>query len=159
MRSSCYRINRHSQRHILWPLNSQSTILWSRLISIAAAVKMVVALKKGHLPSHMENVTSAVKRAIFRKTASQREMVLVVTHPRTPWMSFQNGWLQSLLTQITKIWQQPPWSVMTRITNGATLAMMVRVHGDFTGRMAMSSGKLSKARSHLVVFPILPPMQ
>ena len=29
---------------------------------------------------------------------------------------------------------------------------MVRVHGDFTGRMATRSGKLSNARSHLVVF-------
>ena len=34
-----------------------------------------------------------------------------------------------------------------------------RVHGDFTGRMAMRSGKISKARSHLVVFPIPPPIK
>ena len=41
---------------------------------------------------------------------------------------------------------------MTRSKNGALLVIMVRVHGDFTGRMAARSGKISKARSHLVVF-------
>ena len=44
---------------------------------------------------------------------------------------------------------------MTRSKNGALLVIMVRVHGDFTGRMATRSGKISKARSHMFVFPNL----
>ena len=36
---------------------------------------------KGSFAKSDGNVTSAVKRAIFRKTASQREIVLVVIHP------------------------------------------------------------------------------
>ena len=44
----------------------------------------------------------------------------------------------------------------TRITSGAPLVTMITVHGDSTGRMAMRNGKLSKARSHLFVFAILP---
>ena len=71
----------------------------------------------------------------------------------------QNGWLRSLLSQIPKIWQQPPWPATTIITSGAPLAIMGRVHGDFTKKKATRSGKISKARSHLFVFPILPPIQ
>ena len=40
-------------------------------------------------------------------------------------------------------------------TSGAPIEIMVRVHGDFTGRMARRSRKISKARSHLFVFPTL----
>ena len=46
--------------------------------------------EKGSFARSDGKVISAVKRAIFRNTASQREMVLVVTHPRSPSMSFQN---------------------------------------------------------------------
>ena len=47
-------------------------------------MEMVVALEEGHLPGQiMGLVTGVVKMAISRKTAGQREMVLVVTHPRS----------------------------------------------------------------------------
>ena len=54
-------------------------------------MEMVVDLEKGNLLVQMGNVTSVVKRAISRKTVGQRGMVLVVTHPRSPQMSFHNG--------------------------------------------------------------------
>ena len=47
-------------------------------------MEMVVDLEKSHLPSQMGNVTSVVKRAIYRKTAGKREMVPVIAHPRSP---------------------------------------------------------------------------
>ena len=58
------------------------------MISRAAALEMVVALEKGHLPGQMGNVTSVVKRATSRKTAGQKEMAIVGTHQRIPQMSF-----------------------------------------------------------------------
>ena len=79
-------------------------------------------------------------------------MDLVVNHPRNPHTRFQNGWLRSLLSHIPNIWKHPPWPTTTRSTSGATLAIMVRVHRDFTGRVAMRSEKISKARIHLFVF-------
>ena len=39
-----------------------------------------------------------------------------------------------------------------RSTSGAYLAIMVSLHGDFTGRMAKRSRKISKARSHMFIF-------
>ena len=153
------RTNLNFQRYTLCPLNSLSTRLWSRSISRDDAVEMIVDLEEGHLPGQIKPVTSEVKRAISRYTASKREMALVGTHPRIPQMSSQNGLLRSLLSQIPKIWQPPPWPATTRSTSGASIAIMVRVHGDFTGRMTMRNGKLSKARSLLLVFPILSPMQ
>ena len=45
---------------------------------------MIVALEKGHLPGQMGNVTGVVKMAIARKTVGQRQMVIMVTHPRSP---------------------------------------------------------------------------
>ena len=153
------KTNLHFRKHALWPLNSPSIRLWSRLISRASAVKMLVALEEGHLPGQIWLVTSVAKRAISIKTAGQRETTLVGTHQRSPQTSFQNGLLRSLLSQIPKIWQLLPWLTKTRSKSGAPLAIMVRVHGDFTGRMAMRSGKINTARIHLLVFPILPPMQ
>ena len=43
------------------------------------------------------------KREISRKTEGQREMAIVVTHPRSSQISFQNGLLRSLLSQIPNI--------------------------------------------------------
>ena len=82
-------------------------------------------------------------------------MALVGTHQRSAQMSFHNGWLESLLSQIPKIWQHPPWPATTRSTSGASIAIMIRVHGDFTEMMATRSGKISKARSHLLVFAVI----
>ena len=73
------------------------------LISRADAVEMVLALEEGHLPGQIKPVTSVVKRAISRKTAGQREMDLVGTHPRSVQMSFQNGLLRSMFYHIPKI--------------------------------------------------------
>ena len=153
------KTNLHFRRNTLWPLNSQLKRLWSRLVSRSAAVEMVVALEEGHLPGQIYIVTSVVKGDISRKTAGQRKIAPVGTHPRSPQMIFRNGWLISLFSQIPSIWQQPPWPAKTRITSGAPLAIMFRVHGDFTGRMAMMSGNISKSRSHMFVFTILPPIQ
>ena len=61
--------------------NIATLLTQSKLISRVDAVEMVVALKKGHLPGQMGNVTSVVRRSIFRKTAGQQEMVLAVTNP------------------------------------------------------------------------------
>ena len=47
----------------------------------------------------------------------------------------------------------------TSITSGTPIAIMVMVHGDFTGRMAVMSGKISKAIKHLFVFPFQLTMQ
>ena len=66
-------------------------------------MEMVVDLEEGHMPGHILLFTSVVKRAISRKTSGQREMAIVGTHPRSPQMSFQNGLLRSLLSQIPKI--------------------------------------------------------
>ena len=76
-------------------------------------------------------------------------MALAVTHPRSPQGRFQNEWLRSLLSPIPKIWKQPTWNATTRSTSGAPLAIMVMVHGDFTGRIATRNGKLSKVKSQL----------
>ena len=54
------------------------------MIPRADAVEMIVDLEEGHLPGQIKPVTSVVKRVISRKTAGQREMVLVVTHTRSP---------------------------------------------------------------------------
>ena len=152
------KTNLHFRRHTLWPFNSHSTRLWRRLVSKAAAVEMVVALKEGHLPDKILLVTIVVKRAISIKTVCQQEMALSGTHPRNLQMSFQKGLLESLLSQIPKFWQQPPRHATTRSTNGAPLVIMVRVHGEFIGRMATRSEKINKARSHMFVFPTLPKM-
>ena len=53
-----------------------------------------------------------------------------------PQMIFHNGLLRSLLSQIQNIWQQPTWPATTRSTSGAPLAILVRVHWDFTVSMA-----------------------
>ena len=47
----------------------------------------------------------------------------------------------------------------TRSTSDATLEIMVRAHWVFNWRMAIRSGKISKAKSHLFVFPIPLTMQ
>ena len=44
---------------------------------------MIVALEEGHLLGQIKLVTSAIKRAISINTAGQRDMVLVLTHPRS----------------------------------------------------------------------------
>ena len=41
---------------------------------------------------------------------------------------------------------------MARNTNGAPLAIMVRVHGDFTGRMATRSGSFSNPATNAVIY-------
>ena len=66
-------------------------------------MEMIVALEEVHLPGQIYLGTSVVKMAISIKIAGQLEMALVVTHPRIPQMSFQNGLLGSLLYQIPKI--------------------------------------------------------
>ena len=63
--------------------NTATLLNQSKLISRADAVEMVVALEEGHLPVQIKLVTSEVKRAISRKTAGQRDMVLVLSHPRS----------------------------------------------------------------------------
>ena len=70
-----------SLREYINIVNSKQVDLKSRRNENGSGYKKI---KKGHLPSQIGNVTRAVKRAIFRKTASQREMVLVVIHPRSP---------------------------------------------------------------------------
>ena len=70
-------------------------------------------------------------------------MNLVGTHPRSLQMSFQNGLLRSLFFQIPKNLKQPPRLAATRSTSGAPIAILGIVHGDFTGRMATMSGKIS----------------
>ena len=144
--------NLHFQRHTLRPFNSRLTRLWIRLISRDSTVKMVVALEEVHLTGQIWLVTSVAKRDIFRKTEGQREMTLVGTRPIIPQMSFQNGLLRSLLYQIPKIWQHPPWPATTRNKSSIPLLMMFRIYGYFTGTMAMGSGKISKSRIHLFVF-------
>ena len=153
------KTNLHTRSHTICTLNIWSTMIWSRLISRAASVEMVVALEEVHMPGNIWLVTSVVKRAISIKTTGQREMDLVVIHSRIPQTSFQNGWLRSLLYQIPNIWQQPPQPATTTSKIGAPLVILVRLHGYFNGRMAIRNVNLSKARSHLFVFPILPPMQ
>ena len=49
--------------------------------------------------------------------------------------------------------QQPLLPATTTSTSGAHISIMVIIHGDFTGSMATISGKISKTRSHLFVFP------
>ena len=151
--------NLHLQRHTLWSLNSRSTRLWSRLVSRSTAVEIVVALDEGHLPGKIWLVTSVAKRAISRKTTGQTEMYMVGIYPRSPQLSFHNRLLRSLLSQIPKIWQRPPWPSTTTSKSGATLAIMVRLYGYFSERMSIRSGEISKERSHMFVFPILTPKQ
>ena len=97
------KTNLHVRRHTLYPLNSRPTSICSRLISRASAVEMLVALEEVHLSGHILLVTSVAKRAIYRKTAGQREMALAGTHPRSTQRSFQNGLLRSLLSHIPNI--------------------------------------------------------
>ena len=61
--------------------------------------------------------------------------------PKNSEMIFHNGLLISLLSQIPNILQQPPCPATTRSTSGAHIAIVVRVHGDFTRRMSMRSEK------------------
>ena len=81
-------------------------------------------------------------------------MNLVVTHTRSPQMRFQNWSLRKLLFQIPKILKYPPRPTTTRITCGEHIEIMVIMHRDFNGRISTRSGKISKARSNLIVFPI-----
>ena len=85
-------------------------------------------------------------------------MALVGTQQRSPQMIFQNRLLRSLLFQIPKILQQTPCPATKGITSGAPIEILVRVHGDFTGRMATRSEKIIKAIIHLFVFTILTPI-
>ena len=66
-------------------------------------MKMVVAMEEGNIPGQIRLVTNVVKRAISRNTKGQREMALVGTDTIIPQMSFYNGLLRSLLSQIPKI--------------------------------------------------------
>ena len=63
--------------------NTATLLTQSKFISRADAAEMIVALEEGHLPGQIKLVTSAIKRAISRKTAGQRDRVLVLTHPRS----------------------------------------------------------------------------
>ena len=63
--------------------NKATLLTQSKLISRSDAVEMVVALEEVYLPGQIKLVTSAIKRAISRKTSGQQEMVLVVTYPRS----------------------------------------------------------------------------
>ena len=54
-------------------------------------MEMIVALEEGHLPGQIQLITSVVQGAISRKTAGQREVALVGTHPIIPQKSFHNG--------------------------------------------------------------------
>ena len=93
--------------------------------------------------------TSVGKRSISINNANQREMSLVGNHPRSAQMRFQNGSLISLFFQIPRILQQPPQPATIIIISSLPL-IMVMVHGEFTGRMAMMSGKIIQARNHLL---------
>ena len=151
--------NLRFQSYTLRPLRSRSKNILSKLTSRAAAVEMVVDLEEGRLSSQIWFVISVSRMAISRKIAGQREMALVGTHPRSQQISFQDGLLRSLLFQIQIILQQPPWPTTTISKSGTTIAIMVMVHGGFTGRVATMNGEIIKARSHLFPFPILIPMQ
>ena len=93
-----------------------------------------------------------VKGAISRYTAGQRELGKVGIHPRITKMRLQNGSLRSLLFQISHILKHPPWPATARSKSGAPLSIMVIVNGDFTGRMAIMNGKISKEISHMIDF-------
>ena len=129
------------------------------MISRATTAEVLVALEEGHLPGQIRLVTSVVKREIYKKYCRSKGNGSGGNPPRSPQMSFHNGLPRSLLFQIPNILQQSTLPATRSSTSGSPLAIMVRVHGDFTGRMATSSGKISKARSHQFVFPILLPMQ
>ena len=80
--------------------------------------------------------------SISIKTEVQIELALVGTHQISSQIIFQNEWLRSLLSHIPKIWQHPPWPTTTTSTSGAPHSIMVRLHGDFTGRIPTRSGKI-----------------
>ena len=146
-------------RHTLCPLISRSKKLWSKSTPRAAAEEMSVHMEEGRISSQIWVATSVARREISRNNEGQRELALMVTHPRSPQPILHNGSLRSLLFNIPKILKHPPWSTITRSTSGAPLAIMVMVHGDFTGSMATMSVKISKARNHLFIFKIPLPMQ
>ena len=101
--------------HTLWKLSSRSTRIWSELTSRAATVEMMVALEECYITDQMSLVTSVARNAINRKTAGQRELALVVTHPRNTQTIFHNRWPRSLLLQKPKIWQQTPWRTTIKV--------------------------------------------
>ena len=94
-----------------------------------------------------------------RKTAGQREMVLVVNHTRRPQISFYNGSLIILLHRLPNIWQHPPWPTTKRSASGMHLVKMLMVHGDFTGRVATRSGSIIRAIKRLLDLLIIIPTQ
>ena len=154
-----FNTNLHLQRHTLWPLRSWSTRIWSKLTPRVFATEMLVAMEEEHLSSLMWIVATVSRRSISRNTARQRELAIVETDPISPQISFHNRSLRSMVLQTPKIFQHPPWPATTRSTSIAPLAIMVMMHEDFIGRMAMMSGNISKERNHLLVFTILPTMQ
>ena len=79
--------------------------------------------------------------SISRNIAGKTDLALVVTNLRIQQMSFHDGFLRILLFQIPKILKHPPQTATTTSTSGTHHAIMVMVHGDFTGRMEMMSGK------------------
>ena len=54
-------------------------------------VGMLVAMEEVRLPGLMLSLTSVARRVISGKTADERELIMVVTHPRSPKIIFQNG--------------------------------------------------------------------
>ena len=151
------KTNLHFQRNTLCLLISQSTRVWSKLTSIYPAVEIVVVMEEGHMSSLMWLVTSVSRRYTSRKNACQTEMAPVGNHPRSTQMSFQNGLLRSLLFQIPKIIQQPPWTETARSTIGAPLSIMVMVYVTCSSpRYPLRSHYLVCSENHLFIVRIWP---
>ena len=155
----CLKMSIYQWIFPLGQFNSQSPLLWIKIISSFTKLVRTRNMVDIHMLSQLQHVTSVAKRDLQKGIKNTIEMVLIGIHMRCQQEIFQNGSPRSLLFHMWNIWQHLPWNTTKISINVVFLAITAMVHGVLAGRLATRSGNKRKARRSLFGFRILQPME